>query len=202
MIETIRKVPNALLRVALLKKLAEEIRLPEAALAAELERQGAGVHSLLRAGEAKSQPAADEGYVPMIERILIGLFLTFPTCAERAKTVVKKEDFRNARARSVAEMILESGGEEGFKPAQFLNRIQSDQQTSHLVTASIHEVENIGDYEKAFKDCLTRLEEARQKTRSDYLRKEIGLAEVRGDREKVRELLQEFSQRSKRTRES
>ena len=197
MLETIRRIPNEVLKSSLVKKLADELRLSETALLNEMAKKGAGVTTLFRAIEAPKGDKDPGNYVPMIERILIGLFLTFPSCAERAKSVVTAEDFKNARARSVVEMIFECESEEGLKPSHFLNRIQEDRETSSLVAQSIHEVESIGDQERAFRDCIGRIAENRQKRQSESLRKEIELAEVRGDKEKLKELLEEFSRQSK-----
>lgn len=197
MLETIRRIPNEVLKSSLVKKLAGELRLSETALLNEMAKKGAGVTTLFRTLEAPKGDKDPGNYVPMIERILIGLFLTFPSCAERAKLVVTAEDFKNARARSVVEMIFECESEEGLKPSRFLNRIQEDREASSLVAQSIHEVESIGDQERAFRDCVGRIAENRQKRQSDSLRKEIELAEVRGDKEKLKELLEEFSRQSK-----
>jgi DNA primase len=192
MLETIRKAPNAVFRSSLVKRLSDELRVPETALLAEMEKKGAGVRTLVRAGEASPEARGREAYVPMIERILIGLFLAFPECTERAKRAVTLEDFKNGRARSVAELIF-AAGEEPLGPSQILNRVRDDAEASTLVAQSIHEVENIGDHEKAFRDCLRHLEDSRRKRRREALRREIEHAETRGDHARVRELLHEFS---------
>lgn len=198
MIETLRKIPNAVLRASFITKLAQELKVPEAAIAAEMEKKGAGLGAVMEPAPASAASArAVGGEAPMIERLLIGLFLTFPDSAAQARGRIQAADFNHASARSVAEMIFESG-DEPVKPAQLLNRVQDDREASQLVARAVHEAEHIEDAGKALLDCIRHLENGRRDRRREELRRQITAAELGGDLEKRNKLLAEFMEFSKK----
>ncbi len=200
MIETLRKVPNAVLKAGLVRRLSEELKLSENALQTEMEKKGDGISGMLKnaATAARETPARPGTGEPMSERILIGLLLNFPEYVIRARPLVASADFKNAKSRSIIEFILAGADEdEGVKPAQILNRIGDDAEGSSLVTRALHEAATIEDPDKAFEDCVRWIERCRKESRKDILAQEIRAAEMGGDLEKRNRLLVEFQELSK-----
>lgn len=199
MIDTLRKVPNAVMKAGLVRKLSEELKLSERSLEAEMEKKGEGVGGMLKTAAARREPAqrTESAEAPISERILIGLFLNFPEYLARAKPLIVSADFKNPKTRSIAEILFAGEGEAGMKPAELLNRIGGDDEGASLAARALHEAATIEDPEKAFEDCVRWIEKFRRESRKEILAQEIRAAEMGGDLEKRNRLLAEFHEISK-----
>jgi len=200
MLETLRKIPNEVLKAGLVKRLSDELRLPESALLAEMSKKGSGVSAMMsapKAAQATARHAVERGEVPMVERLLIGLFLTSPGFVARAKAALSPSDFSHERARFLVDDMFRVENATELKLDKFLNRIHGDPEASRLVIRSHEEVEN-GDHEKTFTDCLTTFVKKRLDLRKSDLSREIKAAELVGDRERVKTLMAEYSDLSRK----
>ena len=201
MLSTIRRVPNEIFKVSLVKELSENLNVSEEALLLEMKRSGSGLRGMNREEErGKTHPKKPRGDVPMVEKLLLGLSISFQDVWERAKERVTVVDFENEEARKVADMVLQADAWKDIRPAKIMNRVSLEEDASLLIRQAVHEVENISDADKAFDDCLDRLEKTKHQIKLKKLQADIVACEQANDLEKLTKLLEEFNKYSKRGR--
>ena len=198
MLSTIRRIPNEVLKTSLVKELAQKLDVSEDALLVEMKKAGSGLQRMAKSKSAKTTASQPPKAVPMLEKLLLGLFLISPDMWEKGKEKMGSKDFMNEDARCVADLVLKAGHWDEIQPAKILNRIQEQEGASLLIRQAVHEVENIKDTERAFEDCMSRLEEAREKVKINRLKEQIADCERASDQENLSKLLHELMQCSKR----
>lgn len=188
---TLAKVKNPLLLDRYLKRLAALLGVEERSLRNEL----AGFKRKFRgreAGAATGPSAPPSQTLHPEEGTLVSLLLEEPAFLPGAADSLRVEDFRNAGAREVFE-ILRNCHELGTKIAysQILNRVEDESIKSFIAAHSVKEL-TPQEKEKAFGDCVRRIRQKRIEERLERLRRAISAAEGSGENKLVNELLTQY----------
>jgi DNA primase len=210
MLSTLSRIPNEILKASLVKELAVELRVSLDALQMELakiskttRRESVG-EDLRRAFQSRTiRTTGQKKQMPsMMEKMLLGLVISFPSCLKRSKGKLGLNDFHNAHARTVAKVILDSSNDEEIMPAKIMNRMQDDEEASLLLRQAMHEVEHIENADKAFEDCLKSLDDGRRKEKIRKIQEQIAVCELNNDHESMHILMQEFMKETKRGKQT
>lgn len=198
MIATIRRIPNEVTKAGYLSELSRRLGISEDALKVELGKAVSAPRAVelaqAPAGGSGEIPERPRGPVPAIEKLLLGLLITAPKIWTKGRERFGIEDFAHAEARLLARMVFEAGDWQEIQPARLLNVVQESDSAplSLLVRQAVHEAEIVEDADKAFEDCLKRLEADKEKNRLQRLREGIAACEKTNDRERLNILLREF----------
>ncbi|MDP2043849.1 MAG: DNA primase [Candidatus Omnitrophota bacterium] len=190
MLSTINKFNNAILRGEYIKRLSEEIKIPEHYIFEELNK--------LKPNAATQDPAPAflRKSVPEIypaEKLLIKFMLEEKELIERIMQELEPGDFQDARIAKIISVMhgLFSQGK-NIAPSVLMNYFSEDD-ASQLVCESMFMPELSGqDREKALNDCIQRIKVQRLKSRREYLHVQIKSAQSSGDEKRLSSLIQEF----------
>lgn len=178
-----RRISDPTRRSIDMRLLYERTGIPEHKLEATLKglpaegRRGA-------AGEKEGQAPCDR-----IEKSLVSILVGMPQYAEAVFEEVSPADFSDARARAIAELILDRKSRGlSFDASALLTGVE-DEPTRRLLAESTLELDDDANHEKMVSDHITFIIKRRIGKQIDELRREIQLAEKEGDAERLSTLL-------------
>ncbi len=190
MLTTINKFDNAILRGEYIKRLAEEIKIPEHYIIEELRKLKPCV--AVRLEEAQPFKKASSGINPA-EKLLIKFMLEESDLIEKIMQELSPADFSDMRAAKVVSLMhdLFAQGKK-IEPSILMNYFNEDD-ASQLVCESMFMPELAGqDREKAVNDCIARIKVQRLKSQREHLHIQIKSAQSLGDEQKLDSLIKEF----------
>jgi DNA primase len=138
------------------------------------------------APEKQGQPPCDR-----IEKSLVSILVGMPQYAEAVFEEITPADFRDARARAIAELILDRKSRDLSFDASVLLTVIEDEPTRRLLAECTFEFDDDANAEKMVSDHLTFIMKRRIGVQIDELRQRIQLAEKEGDAERLSTLLSE-----------
>ncbi len=193
MVALFSKVKNEILRAAWTQELAKELGLSEAALKMEMEKTGAS--------EKPAQPfqpqiqirPAVTGEIRTAEKILIGLLLERKDFLLKAREFLTVEDFRHPALRKIAQEMLLSV-EPPTSLSGWMGLFREDIESAEMMAMAVAEAEKVSFKDKAFEDCLLWIEKTKIEVRREQLQAQIVDAQRIGDRNRIHQLLQDFSE--------
>jgi DNA primase len=194
MIPTLEKMKSEVAKDGYYKELADRLKVPEAVV---LKERHKFVVKEKPFAPAVARPAArlvEEKLRPN-EAALLGMMLAEPRWAASGRQVLAPEDFTTLSAREIVSALFELM-DQGQEPSVAAVIARLAQEPARLLAAKLaSDVSVFGpDLERAFNDCLKRVEVGRMKGRRETLREAIRAAEQEGDQDKVALLQQEFNQ--------
>ena len=163
------------------------------------ERSGIPEHKLeqtlkrLPADGRRGAPAETGGQAPCdkIEKSLVSILVGMPQYAETVFDEISPADFTDARARAIAELILDRRAKElPFDASALLTGID-DEPTRRLLAESTLELDTDANADRMVSDHITFIVKRKIGKRIDELRQQIHLAEKEGDAERLSSLLSE-----------
>lgn len=200
MLQTIDKFNNAVLQAEYVKRLAEELVIPEQALITELKK----VRQMT--GEKKTYGKTVEPKTPVVEQLrvvesdILRLLLEEESFIAATKKEIAPSDFQDKRIREVICKIydlFEQGKE--ISGANLINSFE-DQEMQHMITKLMaREQMAAGDRKKMHSDYVNRMKKDRATLRMKEIQKQISEAEREGDQSKLEALLKEKYQLRKET---
>jgi len=188
MLPTINKFKNAVLRAGYLKKLSEELHIPEDALLQELKK----VKEDKVYPQASPVSSRSTMNISATEKMLIKLMLEEAELINRIKDILEPGDFqdeRTARIISVMFDLIAQGKE--VETSKLISHLADEELSQLLCESQFMEVppEN---RDKIIDDCVRRLKADRIKLKKCELHEEIKTAQRLGDEPRLRSLMEEF----------
>lgn len=190
MLSTINKFNNAILRGEYIKRLSEEIRIPEHYIFEELNKLKPKAATQLPA-PAFARKSVSEIYPA--EKLLIKFIFEEKELIERIAQELEPSDFQDARTAKIISVMhdLFTQGK-NIAPSMLMNYFSEDD-ASQLVCESMFMPELSGqEREKALNDCIQRIKVQRLKSRREHLHVQIKSAQSSGDEKRLSSLIQEF----------
>ena len=189
MLLTINKFDNAILRGEYIKRLSEEIKIPEHYIIEELNKIKPNA---VRTEDGLVTKKSTSGINPA-EKLLIKLMLEEKELIERIMQELSPADFadmRTAKIVSVMHDLFTRG--KSIEPSILMNYFSEDD-ASQLVCESMFMPELLGqEREKAISDCIARIKVQRLKSQREHLHIQIKSAQSLGDEQKLNSLIKEF----------
>jgi DNA primase len=193
MLVTINKIKNEVVKYGYIRQLAERLGLPE--------------HIVLKEGKkfepapAKDKPVQQPRLKPLsqtispVERHVLELLLHNAQLIAKAKTQLSASDFEDPRVKVIMEKLFEvSQEQESFSTASFLNYFSDPEIQAVILNISATEPSAGQQTARILDDCITRIKKDRLKARRQNLSQLIREAETAGDRDRVKELMEEYNQ--------
>ncbi|AKM82362.1 MAG: primase protein [Berkelbacteria bacterium GW2011_GWE1_39_12] len=185
----IKKIPDSIEQAHFVEILAKKLMLPDKIIFEALNRVAG------KTEKTSKKPQESEYYKTTMEEVLIGILASKKEILEEILPIVSIDDFDNIWCKTVYSTLLNwyNNSRKTDDLGKFL--------TSHLKPQEYKKLELIlmeveKDYAEeslpAAKDIASRIKENRREKLKDKFAKEIGQAEEKGDKEKLKELIKEF----------
>ncbi len=192
MVTLFSKVQNEILRSAWTKELAQTLRLSEESLQAEM-RKGEGRVRGFREDRPVMESKAE---FQTVEKLLIGLLVDDPELVSQAKEHISEADFQSHQTRSLARRLFETPEAAG-NAAQWINVYKDDADFVRLISLACAEMDTVLDKKKTFEDCISWIKRSRIKGERENLKIQIIAAEREGDKNRVSQLMVDFTELNK-----
>lgn len=189
-LETFTKIKSPVLLDLYFRRLAQRLSVEENSLRKEFMKFQAKARG--RENFPSSPPRSLPADQFPEEGILIALLLEDSLLLEKAAETLRPDDFQHPGAREVFQILVRSR-ESGTKVAtsHVFNRVEEESIKSYVARQSLSELSQ-PEKEKAFADCLRKIQQKKVNERLEKLRRAISQAEGGGQQEKVTELLNEY----------
>jgi DNA primase len=190
MLSTISKLDNAILRGEYIKRLSEEIGVPESYIIEELNK--IRPNPSMRQEKAAVPPRAASLINPA-EKLLVKFMLEEKELADRIMQELSPSDFSDMRIAKIVSLMHDLCAEgKSVEPSVLMNYFSEDD-ASQLVCESMFMPDLLGkEREKALNDCIARIKVQRLKSRREQLHAQIKDAQSTGDHKKLSVLVREF----------
>ena len=190
MLSTINKFDNAVIRGEYVKRISEEIEVPEHCILEELNKlkPKSPAHSVENPHVKKSV-----SWINPAEKLLIKFMLEERELIERIMQELSPADFADMRTAKIVSLMhdLFTQGK-NIEPSILMNYLSEDD-ASQLVCESIFMPELLGEErEKAVSDCIARIKVQRLRSQREHLHIQIKSAQSLGDEQKLDSLIKEF----------
>jgi DNA primase len=198
MLQTVEKISNAVVQAEYIKRLSQELAVPEQALIVELKkvRQMTGEKKTYGKINAPHTPVREQ--LRVVESDILRLLLEEQSFIETTKREIAPSDFKDDQIREVISKIYElfEHGQE-INAANLINSFE-DQAMQQMI-ARIMAKENvfIGDTTRIHRDYIHLMKKDRLKWQMQGLQKEISDMEKQGNFSKLDTLLKEYNQLAK-----
>jgi DNA primase len=189
MLSTINKFDNAILKGEYLKKLAEEIRVPEENILKEMYKlkpsAASPAHGNL--GLKKSLP------INPAEKLLIRFMLEEKEMLERIMRELSPSDFLDERTSRIVSVIQELALKgKCIEPSILMNYFGEEEASQLLCETMFMPPLSEQGKEKAVSDCIARIKIQRLRLRREDLHLKIKNAQSSGDEKELSSLIHEF----------
>ncbi len=190
MLLTINKFDNAILRGEYIKKLSEEIKIPEHYILEELNKLKLPVALRQAAGEII---AKNKSEINPAEKLLIKFMLEEKELIARITRELSPSDFQDSRTAKIVSVIHDLALQgKNIAPSVLMNYFSEDD-ANQLVCETMFMPDLLDqEREKAINDCIARIKVERLKSRREHLHAQIKSAQSLGDEPKLNRLIQEF----------
>ncbi|MFH1397809.1 MAG: DNA primase [Candidatus Omnitrophota bacterium] len=188
MLPTINRFKNAILRSEYLKKLAQELKVNESALAEEIKKIKEDNTYLGINQDDKSKIG-----VHPTEKLLIKLMLEEEEFISRIKGELEPQDFQDERTARIVSLMFNLVSEGKVVEINSLVNSLSNDAASKVVCESMFLPEiPLQDKEKVVDDCIRRMKSKKAIIKRERLQAAIKTAQNSGDEVKLRSLMEEF----------
>ena len=194
MLITIRKVNNAVLRSAYIKKLADSLSLDENSLREELAKPKKDYAASYAADDAYIKITnADIGGLSTADKTVIGLMVEDNTVIKAVKENLSSAEFGNAIAQKIAESIFKLHDE--MKPVSYASLISRLEITGvgELLSDIASMQENFCDKKKNLEDCIRWIRKNNIKKSLEEMQQRIRKAQDTGEHDKITDLVARYS---------
>lgn len=202
MLKTISKIKNEVQKQAMIKELAMRIEANEEALRTELRRLEGGARTVLQVkvpqvtpGSKPLVPSRDTG---PLEKMLIGLVVSFPELWQQCKLELNETDFRHSESKEIAHIFLNADKFEDIKVANLLTKLRDNDKSSRIVREAVTQAEHCEDPRRAYVDCTKRIALKRQEERIREIRLKIAECEKTYNETELQKWLMELNEFSRK----
>lgn len=194
MLPSIKRIKNAILKSEYVKRLAEELHTSEESIIIELKKiKREKSETDFSSKYDTDSPMAFRPVLRPAEKILVGLMLEDAQMANSIKEKLSVEDFSNPNTKKIVTAVFELiKNNEAISPNRLLGYL-SDEVVSQIVSEACAICEDLTDKDKCLTDCINRIAEDNFKSRLNQLQKDIRLAQVSKDDERLMELVSEYN---------
>jgi replicative DNA helicase len=188
---TINKFKNAILKSEYIKKLAQELKIEEAALLEELKK----VKDDRPYAELNPPGPSKALNINPTEKLLIKLMLEERELIERIKDTLEPADFQDERTARVVSIMFDLVSQgKNIEPSSLVSYL-GDEGISQLICESVFLPDvSSQNKDKVVSDCIQRIKKERTKLKRENLHEQIKSAQHLGDEEKLHQLIREFHQ--------
>jgi DNA primase len=183
---SIEKLKSEIERYEYIKVLSQELKVKEEILIAEFRRTS----KKSATPETKFSSLVAKGPLSITEKVLIKFMLTNAKAFAIIRKSLKGDEFTNPLARKTVSYFFKNYSDENTPLLKFLGTIE-DKEISSFVSKVLMDDDIPLDKEQ-FKSSLQKLRQKRIKSIKDGLREEIKEAEARGDRGKIKVLVDKY----------
>lgn len=189
----ISKFKNPVLRTGYVKRLAEELNIPEDALLQELKKvKNYRYSSAFAQTQKKIQP------INPTEGLLIKLMLEEKEMVNRIMQILTPADFRDERTAKIVTIMFDlvAQGKKIFTHS-LLNYFKEENLAEIVCGLTVLPDMPKENKEQAINDCIRRIKQEKIKATRDDLHREIKLAQDRKDEHRLQDLMQQFCRLTK-----
>ncbi|MDD3274874.1 MAG: DNA primase [Candidatus Omnitrophica bacterium] len=189
MLSTINKFDNAILKGEYLKKLAEEIRVPEENIMKELSKLKPSAASPVPENPGLKKPLP----INPAEKLLIRFMLEEKEMLERIMRELSPSDFLDERTSRIVSVIQELALKgKRIEPSILMNYFGEEEASQLLCETMFMPPLGEQEKEKAVSDCIARIKIQRLRLRREDLHLRIKNAQSSGDEKELSSLIHEF----------
>jgi DNA primase len=190
MLITINKFDDAILRGEYIRRLSEEIKIPEHYILEELNK----LKSSVKTYEQQPVPLLKkQAEINPAEKLLIKFMLEEKDLIEKIMQELAPSDFadtRTAKIVSIMHDLVVQG--KNIEPSVLMNYFSEDDASALVCETMFMPALDGQEREKAVNDCIRRIKVQRLKSRREHLHIQIKSAQSSGDQQKLNSLIQEF----------
>jgi DNA primase len=187
MLSTIDKLKSEVEKYEYIKKLSWILKIKEEILLAEYKKLFSKRDFSFPKNNSK---IIEEKLFPITEKIILKFMLTNTKALSVVKKNLKEDDFTSPLIKKAVSFILRNFSKEKFSLQSLLGRID-DKQISSFISSILMD-DSIPLNKDSFKDSIIKLRKKRIKSLRERLKEEIKRAELEGDKEKCKELINKF----------
>ncbi len=190
MLLTINKFENAILRGEYIKRLSDQMRIPEPYILEELHKLKPAFY---RSVDQPATPTPKPLAINPAEKLLIKFMLEGNEAIERIMSELSLSDFQDARTAKIValmqELVLQG---KSISPSILMNYFNEDDASQLVCETMFMPALSDQSREKAVNDCIARIKVQRLKSRREHLHIQIKSAQSLGDQDRLSSLIQEF----------
>jgi len=189
---TIEKLKSEVEKYEYIKRLSGTLHVKEEVLIAEF-RKISSKHSAVSGSATNPATLGSKEPLSLTEKVILKFMLTNNKAYSLVKKNLKEEDFITTAAKRVVSCCFKLGlKEHELSSTKFIGTIE-DKAVSSIITEILIDDE-IPLNKELFKSSLIKLFQRRTKNQKDKIKEEIRLAEQKGDRERLKVLVNKYDQ--------
>lgn len=195
MLVTINKLESAVVKMDYMRRLSEELSVPESAImqeAAKIKTSCANFEA--SASRDKNRLAKFQNNPIAFEKLLVRLILQEEELIHKISDDISPGDFQDRQLSKIMETVFELVRlGKTIDPRKLLHHFSDDAEISSLVCELSAKDEELIDREKAVKECVARLKKQGTRNTRDKLCEAIKDAQKLNDQVRLTHLLHEFN---------
>lgn len=200
MLVTINKLANAVVKMDYLRRLSEELSVPESAImqeAAKIKKNYADFGAA--EGRDKNRLSKFQSSPIAFEKLLVRLILQEAELIHKISNDISPSDFQDRQLGKIMATVFELVRlGKAIDPHKLLHHFTDDAEISSLVCELTAKDEELLDREKAVKECVARLKKQATRNTRDKICEAIRDAQKLNDQSRLTHLLHEFNDLVKR----
>jgi DNA primase len=185
MLSTLDKLKSEVERYEYIKKLSQILKIKEEILLAEYRRLFSKSEKV-----GLKESVFDKEPLSLTEKIILKFMLTNEKAFSLVKENLKEEDFSSSLARTTVSYLFKNFSRSDFRSSNFLAKIE-DKKVSGFISAILMD-DSVPLDKESFRTSIIKLKKKRVRFLREKLKEEIKKAELRGDRERCKELINKF----------
>lgn len=187
MLPTLNRFKNAILQSGYVKKLSEDLSIPEESILQELRKLGAG-----KAPIAQSNAGYKKPEINPTEKLLIKLMLEEKEFIGQIRQHLNPGDFHDEKTSKLVSVLFDLFGQgKDIDPSSLINYFDDDESMRFICESSISSEETTENRDRVLEDCIRRLKSRRLSLMREQLQNEIKFAEKNKDYDKLDKLTRE-----------
>lgn len=203
MLVTINKLNSEIEKYEYIRKLAIGLKVKEEIMIAEFQNSFSKNNAYKQRSSSQNQGkdimGMDKEPLPVTEKVLLKFMLTSPKAFALMRKNLKKEYFSSYLAQKTISFFFNNYSGEGDNPAQKILSTVNDKEINGFVSKILMD-DDIPLDKELFKESLLKLRKKGVMQLKKNLKGSIKEAEVKGDKQRLKELLNEYGKIDKEVR--
>jgi len=190
MLSTISKIKNEVLKESYLKKLSDILSVGENSLLKELGKVKDGFVVVDYESFSSTKPLN----IKTVEKIIVKLMLEHDDLIRQVKEKLDISDFQDPHIKKIVCSIFELNSQgRKIEASRLMNHFDDQAVAQTLTHLCLSEECREIDKQKAFDDCINRIKKENNQEKRNQLRGEIKIAESQGNKDRLNQLIKEYS---------
>lgn len=187
MLPTLNRFKNAILKSGYVKKLSEDLGIPEESILQELRKLGVSKTPIAQANTGYKKPEVNP-----TEKLLIKLMLEEKEFIGQIRQHLDPGDFHDEKTSKLVSVLFDLFGQgKDIDPSNLINYFDDDESMRFICESSISSEETTENRDRVLEDCIRRLKSRRLSLMREQLQNEIKFAEKNKDYDKLDKLTRE-----------